>query len=98
MVVFTWGNVQLQVATVPETLPNEIRGTDHASRLAEFAHSAKLRKLDDGTSVPGMVNNNLPIYSAPLQVPPNGPSGSYNTASASIQQPENEVQQVLLIN
>jgi hypothetical protein len=31
-------------------------------------------------------------------VPPNGPSESYNTASASIQQPENEVQQVLLIN
>jgi cleavage stimulation factor subunit 2 len=98
MVVFTWANVQLQAATAPETLTNEIRGADHVSHMAEFAHPAKLRKLDDGTSVPGMVTNNLPGYSAPLQVPPTGPSGGYNTASASIQQPKNEVQQVLLIN
>ncbi|GJN28589.1 hypothetical protein PR202_gb16788 [Eleusine coracana subsp. coracana] len=81
-------------AAAPETLRNEIRGADHAGHLAEFAHPAKLRKLDDGTSVPGMVNNDLPVYSAPLQVAPGGPSGGYNAASSSIQQPENEVQQL----
>ncbi|KAK3119472.1 hypothetical protein QOZ80_9AG0671020 [Eleusine coracana subsp. coracana] len=82
-------------AAAPETLRNEIRGADHAGHLAEFSHTAKLRKLDDGTSVPGMVNNDLPVYSAPLQVAPGGPSGGYNAASSSIQQPENEVQQQL---
>jgi cleavage stimulation factor subunit 2 len=98
MVVFTSANVQLQAATTPETLTNEIRGADHVNHMAESAHPAKLRKLYDGTSVPGMVTNNLPVYSAPLQVPPTGPSGGYNTAAASIQQPENEVQQVPSIN
>ncbi|TVU26487.1 hypothetical protein EJB05_29036 [Eragrostis curvula] len=78
-----------QVPAAPETLPNEIRGVDRATHLAEFAHPSKLRKLEDGTSVPGMVNNSLPVYSAP-----NGPSGGYNTGSASIQQPENEGQQL----
>ncbi|TVU01383.1 hypothetical protein EJB05_53152 [Eragrostis curvula] len=78
-----------QVPAAPETLPNEIRGVDRATHLAEFAHPSKLRKLEDGTSVPGMVNNSLPVYSAP-----NGPSGGSNTGFASIQQPENEGQQL----
>ncbi|PUZ43920.1 hypothetical protein GQ55_8G045500 [Panicum hallii var. hallii] len=64
-----------QVATVPETLPNE----DQASYLAEYAHPSKLRKLEDGTSVLGMVNSSHPAYAAPPQaVGPSGPSGSYS--------------------
>ncbi|KAL6595692.1 hypothetical protein ACP70R_048032 [Stipagrostis hirtigluma subsp. patula] len=84
-----------QVAAAPETLPNEIRVADQASHLAEFAHPPKLRKLEDGTSVPGIVNNDPPIYSAPSQaVAPSGPSGSYSAGSASFQQPANEVPQL----
>ncbi|XP_062197515.1 cleavage stimulating factor 64-like isoform X2 [Phragmites australis] len=84
-----------QVAAAPETLPNEIRVADQASHLAEFPHAPKLRKLEDGTSVPGMVNNSPPVYNAPSQaVAPSGPSGNYSAGSASFQQPENEVTQL----
>uniref|UniRef100_A0A0A9FCJ6 RRM domain-containing protein n=1 Tax=Arundo donax TaxID=35708 RepID=A0A0A9FCJ6_ARUDO len=84
-----------QVAAAPETLPNEIRVADQASHLAEFAHPPKLRKLEDGTSMPGMVNNDPPLYSAPSQaVAPSGPSRSYSAGSASFQQPANEVPQL----
>ncbi|CAO2143462.1 unnamed protein product [Urochloa humidicola] len=82
-----------QVAAAPETLPNEIRMADQASRLAEFAHPSKLRKLEDGTSVPGMVNSSHPVYAAPpLAGGPSGPPGSYSAAPVSSQQPGNEAQ------
>lgn len=82
-----------QVVAAPEALPDEIRVADQASHLAEFAHPSKLRKLEDGTSVPGMVNSNHPAYTAPPQaVGPSGPSGSYNAGAASFQQPGNEAQ------
>ncbi|TKV99609.1 hypothetical protein SEVIR_8G055000v4 [Setaria viridis] len=83
-----------QVAAAPETLPNEIRAADPASHLAEFAHPSKLRKLEDGTSVPGMVNiSHHPAYTAPPQaVGPSGPSGSYSAGAVSFQQPGNEAQ------
>nr|AIE39013.1 cleavage stimulating factor-like 1 [Echinochloa crus-galli] len=81
-----------QVTAAPETLPNEIRVADQASHLAEFAHPSKFRKLEDGTSVPGMLNSSHPAYTAPHQVAgPSGPSGSYS-AGASFQQPGNEAQ------
>ncbi|XP_062183451.1 cleavage stimulating factor 64-like [Phragmites australis] len=84
-----------QVAAAPETLLNEIRVVDQSSHLAEFAHPSKLRKLEDGTSVPGMVNNSTTVYTALSQaVAPSGPSGSYSAGSASFQQPENEVTQL----
>uniref|UniRef100_A0A0A9E5X1 Transcription termination and cleavage factor C-terminal domain-containing protein n=1 Tax=Arundo donax TaxID=35708 RepID=A0A0A9E5X1_ARUDO len=84
-----------QVAAAPKALANEIRVADQSSHLAEFAHPSKLRKLEDGTSVPGMVNNSPPLYTAPSQaVAPSGPSGSYSAGSASFQQPENEVTQL----
>jgi len=73
-----------QVAAVPETLPNEI---------AEYAHPSKLRKLEDGTSVLGMVNSSHTAYAAPPQaVGPSGPSGSYSAGAASFQRPGNEAQ------
>ncbi|AQK58606.1 Cleavage stimulating factor 64-like [Zea mays] len=81
------------VAAAPETLPNEIRVADQASHLTEFTHPSKLRKLEDGTSVPGMVNSSHAIYTAPLQaVGPSGPSGSYSAGAGSLQQPGNEGQ------
>ncbi|CAO2147964.1 unnamed protein product [Urochloa humidicola] len=82
-----------QVAAAPETLPNEIRMADQAGRLVEFAHPSKLRKLEDGTSVPGMVNSSHPFYAAPpLAGGLSGPPGSYSAAPVSSQQPGNEAQ------
>ncbi|KAF8731007.1 hypothetical protein HU200_016887 [Digitaria exilis] len=84
---------QLQVAAGVETLPGEIRMADQASHLAEFAHPSKLRKLEDGTSVPGMVNSSHLAYAAPPQaVGPDGPSGSYSAGAVSSQQPGSEAQ------
>ncbi|KAL6870788.1 hypothetical protein ACP4OV_014636 [Aristida adscensionis] len=85
-----------QAAGAPEALPNEIRMADQASHLAEFVHPSKLRKLEDGTSTPGMLNSHPPVYNAPSQqaVARSGPSGSYNAGSAGFQQPENEVPQL----
>jgi cleavage stimulation factor subunit 2 len=89
----------LQVAAAPETLPNEIRVADQASHLTEFTHPSKLRKLEDGTSVPGMVNSSHAIYTAPLQaVGPSGPSGSYSAGAGSLQQPGNEGQVQTICN
>ncbi|KAG8091149.1 hypothetical protein GUJ93_ZPchr0011g27299 [Zizania palustris] len=73
----------------------EMRFPYQASHLAELAHPPKLRKLEDGTSTSGIVNNNPALYSAPSQgVVPGGPSGSYNSGAVSFQQPENEVPQL----
>ena len=66
---------------------------DQASHLAEYAHPSKLRKLEDGTSVLGMVNSSHTAYAAPPQaVGPSGPSGSYSAGAASFQRPGNEAQ------
>ncbi|OQU82995.1 hypothetical protein SORBI_3005G059800 [Sorghum bicolor] len=82
-----------QVAAAPDILPNEIRVADQASHLTEFNHPSKLRKLEDGTSVPGIVNSSHAVYTAPLQsVGPSGPSGSYSAGAVSLQQPGNEGQ------
>ncbi|XP_066382910.1 cleavage stimulating factor 64-like [Miscanthus floridulus] len=82
-----------QVAAATETLPNEIRVADQASHLTEFTHPSKLRKLEDGTSVPGIVNSSHAVYTAPLQaVGPSGPSGGYGAGAVSLQQPGNEGQ------
>jgi cleavage stimulation factor subunit 2 len=72
-----------------------MRFPEQANRSTEFAHHPKLRKLEDGTSTPGIVNNNPAVYPAPSQgMLPGGPSGSYNSAAVSFQQPENEVPQL----
>ncbi|KAM3293765.1 hypothetical protein ACQJBY_036972 [Aegilops geniculata] len=84
-----------QVAAEPEILPNEIRLPDRASHQAELDHPSKLRKLEDGTSTPGIVNNSPAVYSAPSQVVvPTGPSGSYSSGAVHFQQPENEAPQL----
>uniref|UniRef100_A0A453HHD6 Transcription termination and cleavage factor C-terminal domain-containing protein n=1 Tax=Aegilops tauschii subsp. strangulata TaxID=200361 RepID=A0A453HHD6_AEGTS len=84
-----------QVGAEPEILPNEIRLPDRASHQAELDHPSKLRKLEDGTSTPGIVNNSPAVYSAPSQVVvPTGPSGSYSSGAVHFQQPENEAPQL----
>ncbi|KAF0895774.1 hypothetical protein E2562_016509 [Oryza meyeriana var. granulata] len=84
-----------QVPAAPDIPQKEMRFPDQANHLAEFAHPPKLRKLEDGTSTPGIVNNNPAVYPAPSQgMVPGGPSGSYNSAAISFQQPENEVTQL----
>lgn len=86
----------MQVGAEPEILPNEIRLPDRASHQAELDHPSKLRKLEDGTSTPGIVNNSPAVYSAPSQVVvPTGPSGSYSSGAVHFQQPENEAPQVI---
>ncbi|XP_006663254.1 cleavage stimulating factor 64 [Oryza brachyantha] len=84
-----------QVPAAPDIPQKEIRFPDQANHLAEFAHPSKLRKLEDGTSTPAIVNNNPAVYPAPSQgMVPGGPSGSYSSAAVSFQQPENEVPQL----
>lgn len=86
----------MQVAAEPEILQNEIRLPDRASHQADLDHPSKLRKLEDGTSTPGIVNNSPAVYSAPSQVVvPGGPSGSYSSGAVNFQQPENEAPQVI---
>lgn len=89
----------MQVAAAPQILPNEIRVVDQASHLAEFTHPSKLRKLEDGTSVPGMVNSSHAVYTAPPQaVGPSGSSGNYSAGAVSLQQPGNEAQVQTIYN
>lgn len=84
-----------QVPAIPDIAQKEMRFPEQANRSTEFAHHPKLRKLEDGTSTPGIVNNNPAVYPAPSQgMLPGGPSGSYNSAAVSFQQPENEVPQL----
>ncbi|KAM0901088.1 hypothetical protein ACQ4PT_020224 [Festuca glaucescens] len=87
-------NVQQLPLTNPH-LSQETRLPDRASHQAELTHPSKLRKLEDGTSTPGNVNNSHGVYSAPSQiVVPGGPSGSYSSGAVNFQQPENEVAQL----
>ena len=89
----------MQVAAATETLPNEIRVADQASHLTEFTHPSKLRKLEDGTSMPGIVNSSHAVYTAPLQaVGPSGLSGGYGAGAVSLQQPGNEGQVQTIYN
>lgn len=84
-----------QVAAAPDIPPQESRLPDRASHQAALTHPSKLRKLEDGTSTPGNVNNSHGVYSAPSQiVVPGGPSGSYSSGAVNFQQPENEVAQL----
>uniref|UniRef100_A0A0D9XPM2 RRM domain-containing protein n=1 Tax=Leersia perrieri TaxID=77586 RepID=A0A0D9XPM2_9ORYZ len=84
-----------QVPAAPDMPQKEMRFPDQANHMAELAHPPKLRKLEDGTSTPGIVNNNPAVYTAPSHgMVPSGPSGSYNSAAVSFQQPENEVSQL----
>jgi hypothetical protein len=86
----------MQVAAAPDIPPQESRLPDRASHQAALTHPSKLRKLEDGTSTPGNVNNSHGVYSAPSQiVVPGGPSGSYSSGAVNFQQPENEVAQVM---
>nr|BAJ94519.1 predicted protein [Hordeum vulgare subsp. vulgare] len=84
-----------QVAAEPEIPQKEVRLPDRTSHQAELDHPSKLRKLEDGTSTPGIANNNPAVYSAPSQVVvPSGPSGSYSSGAVNFQQPENEAPQL----
>lgn len=84
-----------QVAAAPEIPMKEIRLPDRTSYQAELAHPSKLRKLEDGTSASGNVNNNAAVYPAPSQVVvPCGPSGSCSSGAVNFQQPENEAPQL----
>uniref|UniRef100_A0ACD5W8J6 Uncharacterized protein n=2 Tax=Avena sativa TaxID=4498 RepID=A0ACD5W8J6_AVESA len=84
-----------QVAAAPDIPLQETRLPDRASHQAELTHPSKLRKLEDGTSTPGNVNNSHAVYSAPSQiVVPGGPSGSYSSGAVNFQPPENEVAQL----
>jgi cleavage stimulation factor subunit 2 len=86
----------MQVAAAPDIPLQETRLPDRASHQAELTHPSKLRKLEDGTSTLGNVNNSHAIYSAPSQVMvPGGPSGSYSSGAVNFQPPENEVAQVI---